>query len=72
MVKRRLDGQAREDWRRVCDTLGKRPGYTLYLVRSQRQMDVRVGKKTLTIYIDNSVGEYRHNWSDVAIRLLGE
>jgi hypothetical protein len=35
-------------------------------------MDVRVGKKTLTIYIDNSVGEYRHNWSDVAIRLLGE
>ena len=70
MVKRRLDGEARAAWRQVCDTIGKRYRYTLYLVNGKREMEVKVGKTTLTFYIDDKLGQYRRNWSEVAIRLI--
>ena len=71
MVKHRLDGEALDAWRQVCVTVDKRYAYTLYLVNgNKREMDIKVGKTTLTFYIDDKLGQYRHNWSDVAIRLI--
>ena len=70
MVKRRLAGVAKRDYRTVSDAVGKRYGYTLYLVHGKRVLDINVDKTTVRVYIDNEHGEYRHNWPDVAIRLI--
>lgn len=70
MVKRRLDGQARDDWRFVCSKVGKRYSYRLFVVQGKRQLDIKVKRKTVTIYIDDKLGQYRHNWPEVAIRLI--
>ena len=70
MVKRKLTGAARLDYRMVSDAVGKRYRYTLYLVRGKQEIDIHVGKTTVTVYIDGKHGEYRQNWPEVAIRLI--